>query len=259
MILIFFILGLIVGSFLNVVIYRLNIAESILGRSFCPNCKGKINWYDNIPVVSFLLLKMRCRSCHERISWQYPIVELAAGFSFALIGSDFDPTSGAAWISLIYALVLASFLIVIFFYDLLYMEIPSLILWLAIFGAVVFGLYSDWDFSGNISDSAVFSGILGSLVSFVFFFALVFFSKEKWMGMGDAYLAILLGFLLGWPKALMGIFLAFFVGAMVGIVLIFLGKKKMSSQIPFAPFFISGSIMALVFYDKIINWYFGLF
>ena len=98
MLIIFFILGLIVGSFLNVVICRLELAESILGRSHCPRCKSLIRWYDNIPLLSFILLRARCRDCQEKISWQYPSVELAAGIIFTAVGYYFFTISDLqAW------------------------------------------------------------------------------------------------------------------------------------------------------------------
>ena len=269
-ILTFFVLGLIVGSFLNVVVYRLNLAESfVVGRSHCTHCKTNIAWYDNIPVISFILLKFRCRNCKAKISWQYPLVEFCTGLIFALIGQRyFDLLDMSSWITTAYYLGVASFLMVIFVYDFLYMEIPSLVLWPAIGFVIVFNLFFDWvRLAGGIGgqggvgilDSLVYSGTLGAMVAFVFFFALVAISKEKWMGMGDAYLVILLGLILGWPNILLALMLAFTLGAVFGLTLIALKQKKMSSQIPFAPFLVLGSFIAMFWYAPIVNWYFGLF
>ncbi len=262
--LIFLILGLLVGSFLNVVVYRLRTAEDlIVDRSRCPHCKTVIAWYDNIPVLSFILLKFRCRNCKQRISYQYPLVEIFTGLIFAFIGYRFfSPTDATTWATAIYYLGIASFLIVIFVYDILYMEIPGLVLWPSIGWTVAFNLFFDWsrtDFGNNVFNLATYSGVLGAFIAFMFFFLLVAISKEKWMGMGDAYLAILLGLILGWPAILLGLMLAFAIGAVVGVIMIASKKKNMQSQIPFAPFLVAGTLIAMFFYAPIINWYFSLF
>jgi prepilin signal peptidase PulO-like enzyme (type II secretory pathway) len=263
---IFFILGLIVGSFLNVAVYRLNVAESfVTGRSKCPHCKKRIAWYDNIPVLSFILLKFRCRKCKEKISWQYPLVEIFTGLIFAFIGQRyFNLADASSWAMAIYYLSIASALIIIFVYDFLYMEIPGLVLWPAIGFVLAFNLFFDWARLGGdqamlgILESSIYSGTLGALVAFAFFFALVALSKEKWMGMGDAYLVILLGLILGWPQILLALMLAFSLGAFFGVSMIIAKQKKMSSQIPFAPFLVMGALIALFYYDVITSWYFGL-
>lgn len=264
MILAFFILGMIVGSFLNVVVYRLNAAEEIFwDRSQCPHCKNPIRWYDNIPVISFVLLRFQCRDCRAKISWQYPLVEIFTGAVFALIAARyFSVLDSSSWLPTVYLLGIASFLIVILVYDFLYMEIPALVLWLGMGWALVFNLHFDYNLSGidgNVFNVATYSGVFAALVAFSFFFSLVAISKEKWMGMGDAYLAILLGLVLGWPKILLGLMLAFALGAMIGIILIAFKKKTMQSQVPFAPFMVLGSFISLLFYREITDWYFSLF
>ena len=143
---IFFIFGLIIGSFLNVVVYRLRVAEDILGRSYCPNCKTKIAWYDNIPLISFVILKFQCRRCKKKISWQYPLVEALTGICFVLIGwKFFNLFDIQSYLMTFYYLGIVSFLITIFVYDWLYMEIPSLILWIGGIWVIIFILYFDLD------------------------------------------------------------------------------------------------------------------
>ncbi|MFZ2192808.1 MAG: prepilin peptidase [Candidatus Moraniibacteriota bacterium] len=263
MLIIFFILGLIIGSFLNVVVYRINLAETLMGRSYCPKCKKQIRWYDNIPVISFILLRFKCRDCKTKISWIYPIVELGTGIVFALLSLKFFVlTDTETWFITFYYLTVVSALIVILVYDFLYMEIPSIILWITVILAVFCNLLIDleWStFDGNIFNSLTFSGLIGSFVAFIFFFLLSFFSKEKWMGMGDVYLVILLGLILGWPEILLGLFLAFAIGAIYGIILIIIKQKKMSSQVPFAPFLVLGTIVTIFYYNSIANWYLSLF
>lgn len=264
MLVIFLIAGLIVGSFLNVLVYRLRMAEELVfDRSHCPHCRKNIRWYDNIPVLSFILLKAKCRDCKKKISWQYPIVEIATGIIFALIGWKFFALNNMeTWTPAAYYWVISSVLIAILVYDWLYMEIPTAVLWSGVGLAVAFNLFSDWSNSlagGGILEGATYSGTLAAFLAFLFFFLLASKSKEKWMGMGDALLVILLGLILGWPEILLALFAAFFIGSIYGIIMIGLKKKKMKSQVPFAPFLIAGSFITLFFYAAITNWYFGLF
>jgi prepilin signal peptidase PulO-like enzyme (type II secretory pathway) len=262
MLIIFFILGLIVGSFLNVVVYRLNVAETILGRSKCPQCKKQIRWYDNVPLLSFVLLKARCRDCAEKISWQYPLVELLTGVLFAVVGSlFFSLQDSATWIPTAYFLVLLSALIIIAVYDALYLEIPGIVLWPAIGWVVAFLLFQDWGMAKIASPLALatYSGLIAAFGAFLFFFALSAGSGERWMGEGDAYLAILLGLALGWPKILPAFLLSFTLGAAVGVLLIVFQKKNLKSQLPFAPFFVTGAILALFWGSQIISAYERLF
>lgn len=260
----FFILGLIIGSFLNVVVYRLRVAESISrGRSRCPRCKKTISWYDNIPLLSFILLRFRCRYCRAKISFQYPLVEFGAGVLFALAGwKFFNVNDFSTWTTTLYYLGILGFLGVIFIYDFLYMEVPDIVLWPAVAWVIAFGLYFDWHQvdlgSLGILGSQVYSGVLAAFAAFMFFFALVAASKEKWMGMGDAYLVILLGLIAGWPNILLALFLAFGLGAIFGLTLIALKKKKMQSQIPFAPFLILGTMVALFWAEPLVSWYWGM-
>ena len=267
-ILIFFIFGLAIGSFLNVLVYRLHTAEKLfLDRSHCPHCRHIIRWYDNIPVLSFILLRGRCRYCRKKISWQYPLVETSTGIIFALVGYFFFVTNDiTTWLTTAYYLTIASALIAILVYDWLYREILGGVLWTAVALAVAFNLYADWlTVYGNnlikvdILQTHTYAGVLGAFLAFLFFFFLVAKSDEKWMGMGDAYLVILLGLFLGWPEILLALFLSFFIGAIYGIIMISLGRKKMKSQVPFAPFLVSGAFITLFFYSPIMNWCVKLF
>jgi len=257
MLIIFFVLGLIVGSFLNVVVYRINLLESILGRSYCPSCKEKVRWYDNIPVLSFLVLGTKCRDCGEKISWQYPILEIATGIIFALVADHFFVLSSPiSWIATLFYIGVFSMLLIIFVYDLKYMEIPMIVLWAAVGWTATYLLIADWaNFGsvGNITDLKLYSGLIGGAVAFLFFYSLVFISKEKWMGMGDAYLGLLIGLVIGWPKVLLALMLAFTLGAFVGIVLILMKKKTMQSKVPFGPFLIVGLALSVFIGDVLFG------
>lgn len=250
MIIIFFILGLIVGSFLNVVISRLHTAETILGHSHCPHCQAKIRWYDNIPLFSFAILGMKCRDCQEKISWQYPIVELATGILFALTGYYFlNINDTQSWLETFYYLVVFALLLVVFVYDFKHMEIPMIAVWLGIGVTIAYYLFSDWmNFSGSLGIMSlnIFSGMLAGGAAFLFFFLLSAGSKEKWMGMGDSYAAFLAGLIIKWPGIFAALILAFALGAIYGIILIAAGKKTMKSQVPFAPFIVLGAILTIL-------------
>ncbi len=249
MLIIFFILGLIVGSFLNVVVYRLNVAETILGRSKCPHCKRKIRWQDNIPLLSFVLLKARCRDCEEKISWQYPLVEILTGIVFAATAAFFLPDqSAASWFSAVFYLGLFSILIIIAAYDFQHMEVPMLPLWLGVGWFFAFWLLSSGPDSGlaeKIFSGGLWPFLLSGAGAFLFFFALSYGSKEKWMGAGDAYVALLGGLLAGWPGVIFMIALASMIGSFAGIALIIAKRKTLKSRLPFAPFLAAGAALTV--------------
>lgn len=250
MLIIFLLFGLIIGSFLNAVVYRLEAVESLMERSHCPHCKKKVRWFDNIPVVSFLILSARCRDCGEKISWQYPVVEIMVGLMFALLGKlFFDSSDFSSWLLTAYYLFVFSVLAVIFMYDLKYMEIPMLILWIGVAGSLMYFMYVDWSFLGmfeSIWSSRTISGVLGAFVAGGFFFVLASYSREVWMGYGDAYLGILVGLIVGWPNVWLAMMMAFVIGAIISVAMIAFRKKTMKSQVPFAPFLITGTFLVVV-------------
>ncbi|EKE21736.1 MAG: hypothetical protein ACD_7C00143G0008 [uncultured bacterium] len=247
--LIFFILGLIIGSFLNVIVYRLRLADTILGRSRCPHCADQIHWYDNIPLFSFILLRAKCRACKGEISWQYPVVEFFTGLIFALAGRYFFNFMDFAsfWETGFY-LIIFSLLIVLLVYDWQYMEVPILIFWVILAVLIVnfiFVSFSEINMGLDIKNLSIVSNLIGGFTGWFFFFCLVFFSKEKWMGWGDVYIGFLAGLILGWPNILLGLLLTFTIGATFSLALISLKKRTMKSQIPFIPFLAIGTILTI--------------
>ncbi|MDO8601418.1 MAG: prepilin peptidase [bacterium] len=235
-----FIFGLIAGSFLNSVIYRLEQGQSFIkGRSFCPHCKHQLAWQDLIPLFSFLILKGKCRYCRQKISWQYPLVELTAGLLFVLIFFV------QGWPSLGWNLIIACFFIIIFVYDLKHYIIPDRVIYPAIIMA--------WIFNFSLVP------ILSALGAAFFFFLIVLASKGKGMGIGDIKLAFLMGLFLGWPNIAVALFSAVFLGAIIGIGLIISAKKTLKSEVPFGPFLAVGTFLALFWGEKIINFYLNLF
>jgi leader peptidase (prepilin peptidase)/N-methyltransferase len=249
-----FLFGLIVGSFLNCVIYRLGEKKSFLkGRSFCPNCGHVLNWKDLIPIFSFLILRGKCRYCGKKISLQYPLVELFTGILFlATFYHLRDQLFSLQGIfTLFYYWTILSSLIVIFVYDLKNYLIEEKIVYFSILVCLIFNLI--------FSISEIKNKILSSLFLGLFFLSIVLISKEKWMGIGDAKLGALIGIFLGWPKIIPALFFSFFVGSIFGIFLIILKKKSLKSEIPFAPFLVSGTIFSLFFGEKVIDWYLKFF
>ncbi len=268
-----FLFGLSVGSFLNVVIYRLETKESILlSRSHCPRCGTLLKWFDLIPLLSFIFQKGRCRYCNQKISYQYPSVELAIGLLFLLIFS-LDLSIG----QIFYYLIISCFLIIIFVYDLRHYLIPDKIVYSAIGIALLYQLAFAFDFaslrSGGIYGQLVgpsfselvegyklfFSYLLSAILAAGFFLSLVLISRGKWMGLGDVKLASLMGLVLGWPNILSALFLAFLSGAVVGLTLVVLGKKGLKSQIPFGPFLAGATILTVLFSQCLTNWWSVLF
>src|SRR3989344_5548281 len=246
----FFILGLIIGSFLNVVIYRYNTKKSLGGRSACMSCRNKLCWYELIPLISFVFLGGRCKSCKTKISIQYPLVELATGLIFALIFLKFQDTMYVDItifiFSFIYYALMFSLLIVIAVYDLKHKIIPDkLALTLGVLAFFGMFLFTSYGFLPHIPSFLEFlSGVIISLP-----FALLWLvSLWAWMGLGDAKLALGLGWLLGLSLALSSLVIAFLSGAIFGLALIIFTKKYgIKSEIPFAPFLVLGAILAFLF------------
>ncbi len=237
-----FITGIVFGSFLNVLIYRLPHNLPLTGRSFCPKCKKKISWQDNIPLLSFVLLGGKCRSCRSPISWQYPLVELATGVLFVLtvIFLAKDNLS-----SIIYHLSILSVLIVVFFTDLKYGIIPDKITYPAIIISLIYIILNTQYLILNTSLSA-----LGAAV-FLAFLHLI--TRGRGMGLGDVKLAFLMGLLLGFPKIIVAFYLAFLTGAAVSLILVLIGKKKFGQTIPFGPFLVAGTLIAMFLGELIIK------
>ncbi len=249
MTLIFFIAGLIIGSFLNVVVYRLRLTETILGRSHCPHCKAKIKWYDNIPLLSFVLLRAKCRTCNGVISWRYPLVELFTGIIFALVGKYFFVLGNnfSYWQTGFYLLIFSLFLVLLS-YDWQFMEMPVIIFWILLGVSVTYLIFislNEYLIGVDFYRLSLFSGLIGGVISWTFFFLLVFFSKEKWMGWGDVYVGFLAGLILGWQNIMLGLLLSFMIGSICAIIIVVLKKGTMKSQIPFIPFLVMGTIITV--------------
>ncbi len=240
-----FIFGLIIGSFLNCAIFRLEQGKKFIkGRSYCPHCLHNLSWSDLIPLISFFLLKAKCRYCQKKISWQYPLVELITAFSFVLI---FWQTKEA--FDLFFLFIIFSFLIMIFIYDLKHLIIPDSLIIFPLLITFIYFLGKNINFLNHFS---------AGFFSFLFFLLIVVATLGKGMGIGDVKLVFFLGFLLGYPNILVALFLSFLFGGIIGIGLIIARKKQMKSEVPFGPFLVIGTTIAYFWGSSLVNWYFGL-
>lgn len=261
-----FLMGLVWGSFLNVVIYRTTHGKSPAdGRSRCPKCKKIIPWKYNIPLLSFFVLGGKCAFCKKKISWQYPLIELVSGLLFVwwyLVGAQFFRLIGSPWqiVQPIFWLIVGMILLTIFMTDLLYGVIP-LSINLLFFTVVLFYRVALVGF-GQMTPIDLWRALLSAAgVCLLFIFlqqATKLIKKVDGLGSGDIALSPTLGLLLGWPKISVGIFMSFIIGSIVGVVMILAKKKKMSQTVPFGPFLVMGTLVALLWGTEIWNWYVGM-
>jgi len=245
--------GLLVGSFANVVVYRVPRKQSIVRPgSACPSCGLPIAARDNIPVVSWLLLRGRCRRCGARISGRYPLIELTTGVVFALVAARVPSDT-----DLIAFLPFAWMLVVLSFIDLEHKLLPNVIVLpsiivmaalLAIAAALGPGL-DDW-----------VRALLAGAASFVAFLALAIISPRG-MGMGDVKLAAALGMALGyfsWSRVFVGFFLAFLAGAVGGLLLVAAKRAGMKAEVPFGPYLALGTLIAILWGQPIVDAWLGV-
>ena len=246
----FFVLGSIWGSFSNVCIYRIpNNKSVIINRSYCPKCKNKIGWFDNIPFLSFVLLKGKCRNCNKAIGLQYFIVELLSAVSFVIIYHFY----GISITSLL-LLILSIYFIIIFFIDLKHLIIPNSLT----FSLMFLGFIKSFD--PNL-DKTIFSNYINSLIGGIFGYSIIWLivfvykkiRKKEGMGLGDAKLLGAIGFWFGWASIPFTIFLSS-VAALIFVIPSIINKSRnMASQIPFGPYIIIGCIIYLIFLNEIKN------
>lgn len=245
-----FIYGLLIGSFLNVCIYRIPRDESIaFPASHCPNCNTNLKWYDNIPLFSYLALQGRCRYCKEKISAQYPIIEVMNAIIYLVLFYKFKLS-----IDFISYALISSALLVVFFIDLKHMIIPDkLIITIVLFEILhKLALY--------FTDKEVYlkTSLIGALLAGLLFLLIVIVSRGG-MGDGDITLIAALGFILGTRLIFLNIFLSFLIGAVVSVGLLGFKIKTRKDPIPFGPFIIVAFFIVLLFGERIIDLYMGLF
>jgi leader peptidase (prepilin peptidase) / N-methyltransferase len=242
------ILGLLVGSFLNVVAYRVPRKESIVEPpSHCPSCATRLTPLDLVPVGSWLALRGRCRHCHSAISARYPAVELLTGVVFALLGVRFS----SSWALPAY-LLFGAIVVVLSVIDLATLTLPRRIIHVGLLGGAVLLLV------GALADGEprrIWWAAAGAAIAFAFFF-LVHLASPRSMGFGDVRLSTLLGLHLGWLGMLhvpIGLFLGFLLGAVVGVAMMAVGRAGRRTALPFGPFLALGTLIAVLVGDPLID------
>ncbi len=251
-----FLFGVIIGSFLNVVIYRYNTGVSLGGRSMCLSCGKRLSWYELIPVISFFAQKRKCANCGSAISWQYPATELLTGLLFFLVSySQYPILNGADVIDIAFYWIVASLFVVITVYDWKHKIIPDAFVYT--FAALSFGAFlfhAGFPFSRLSSAPYLLNMLAGPILASPF--ALMWLlSHGRWMGLGDAKLALGIGWFLGLYSSISAVILAFWAGAFFGIVVLFFKGKTftMKSEIPFGPFLILGTLLVFFFHIDVLG------
>ena len=240
--------GLCIGSFLNVLVFRLPKNKSIFGRSFCHHCKKKLKWYELFPLFSFVFQKGKCRSCKKQISLQYPLIEAITGLLFVFV---FHQSYFSNLLILFLQLFIMSCLLVIFLTDLKYMIVPNVVVYSGFVASFILQIANLK--AGNLSN--LFSPILSSIIAFLFFLFLVIITKGKGMGVGDVKVGAFLGMFFAWPDIAIVLFLSFLTGSIVGIFLIGLKKKNLKSEIPLASFLVLSSFAVFFLKEELIEWH----
>jgi leader peptidase (prepilin peptidase)/N-methyltransferase len=244
------VVGVCVGSFLNVCIYRLPRGQSLASPpSRCPHCERPLRWYHNIPIVSWVALRGRCAHCQAPISIQYPVIELVTALVWLLIVW----MTPVGWL-LASRLVLATALIVLFMIDLEHQLLPNVIT----LPGIVVGLAFSVVAPPRPAD-ALLGALLGGGVLYAIAAAYYLLRKEEGMGMGDVKMLAMVGAFLGWRAVLLTLVLSSFAGAVIGVVMMGLQKGSMRYALPFGTFLAVGALIAMLFGEQFIAWYLGFY
>lgn len=280
-----FLFGAIIGSFANCLAWRLYHNENLWGRSKCPKCQQQISWYDNVPILSFLLLGAKCRHCKVAIAWQYPLAELIIGALFAwvayfhLAGLDLmTMLQTVSTVNAVSMLILRDWLVLFFLSVIFIMDFKWYVVAdeISITAVVVIFLV-------NVMLGLIYPELAGDLiwhklllaigVGAGVFAAQYYLSGGTWVGAGDMRIGALMGAVLGWTGVLTGLFLAYFVGAVFAVGLVLAGKKKMNFKnlikapaepeeamiLPFGPFLAVGTLIAMFYGEALMTWYTNLY
>ncbi len=245
MLILLFLFGLIIGSFLNAVIFRLHSGESFLsGRSHCMSCKHELAAEDLVPLFSFLWLQGRCRYCKVKLSRQYPLVEFLTGLLFVLFAFRYSPFTAHYYFQIIFA----SIFIVVAVFDYKHYLILDKVVFPALILAIIY----------NIWQHNFWIGFLSGLGVAGFFLAQYLISRGKWIGLGDVKLGLVLGNVALWPNSVLVLFLAYVFGSIIGIFLILSRKKHLGSKLPFGVFLSLSAIIVMLVGNPIMRWYLNL-
>lgn len=242
-----FILGAVVGSFLNACIWRVHVHKDVVSdRSECIQCHTKLQAKHLVPILSYVFLQGKCHACKKHISWQYPLVEFILGILFVLAYVYIQSLS----FELLFVWFVLSICMFIFVYDLRYQLILDRITLPAIVLILSYNIYINpqlwWIY--------LFGGILGG----GFFLLQYLVSRGRWIGGGDIRLGVLMGVLLGWKLLIVALFIAYVFGATVSLILIAMKKKTLASTTPFGTYLIIGTVVSYVVGEALLQWYIQL-
>ncbi|RMG68411.1 MAG: prepilin peptidase [Nitrospirae bacterium] len=247
-----FLFGLVIGSFLNVCIYRLPRGESVVfPSSKCPSCGSSIKAYDNVPLLSYLILRGRCRSCGSRISKRYPLVEFLNGLLYVMVLWRY----GMGVTALVFMLYMSA-LIVITFIDLDFQIIPDVITLPGTMLSILAGSLFLKDPFLRFAALGWRASVIGAVLGFGLFYAIAVLSRGG-MGGGDIKMMAMVGALTGWKGVLLTTFLGSLIGSLVGIYLMLLKGKGRKTKIPFGPYLAAGSAVTVLFGQEILRLYLG--
>lgn len=242
-----FILGLILGSFLNVCIYRIPREESIsFPPSHCTNCGNRIKWYDLVPILSYLILKGECRYCREKISFRYPLIELITGVLFIAIYIKFGLS-----LEFIKFAILICFLLVIGIIDFTTTDVYSKTTYLGIAFGTILLIINLVYFSGGPLNFLL-GGAIGAFVIAI----IILLTKE--MGWGDAEICGMCGLFLGWRLTIFMLFISFILGGLIGTILVITKKKSRKDYISFGPYIAIASAVSIFIGNSAMAWYLGI-
>lgn len=243
-------MGAALGSFLNVVVRRFHKKQSIRGRSKCNSCNEELKVRDLIPVISYLWLRGKCRNCNNSFSVQYALVELILGALFVWIAymhvMSGDPAGPSYIVRDWYIVWVLGF---IFLYDLLFMKVDDRI--------VIPGIITVFLISGMMQWQSWSSMLLGAAVGGGFFLVQYVVSRGRWVGSGDIVIGVFMGVVLGWPLVMVGLLLAYVIGAIVSVGLLSTGKKTRTDKMPFGVYLAFGTFLAMFWGGKLMSWYIG--
>ncbi|MFZ2153123.1 MAG: prepilin peptidase [Microgenomates group bacterium] len=238
-----FLIGICCGSFVNMMVYRTEVKYKLRknltefknlknkDRSFCDFCGRQLRWYENIPIVSWIMLGGKSKCCHQKLSGYYPVVELTTGILFVMFGTNYV------------GLVMITLLVFSAVFDLKHMILPDFSTYLLIAISLILG----WQ------------NLISGIGAFLFLLILHIGTRGKGMGMGDVKYALFMGLILGWPRIIVAFYVAFISGAIVGLGLMFFKKYKKNTKIAFGPFLIAGTMVAYIYGEKILYYVYRWF
>ncbi|MFW0838081.1 MAG: prepilin peptidase [Candidatus Komeilibacteria bacterium] len=249
------ILGLLLGSFYNALIYRLYKGESIVrGRSHCPHCGHTLSWRDLFPIFSWLWLGGHCRYCQAKIGWQYPMIELVSAgllvMGYAVLGPAQPLLNFTTWLPFIYYAIASAGLLIIFIFDGRYTLIPDKVS----LPLMVVALLFTW-----LTGQDLVQHILAGVVGLAWFGWQYVISRGRWIGGGDLRMGLLMGLLLGWPGIVIALFISYILGAVVAIGLLLSHRRQIGSQLAFGTFLSVAALLTWLWGDQLLHWYLNLF